>query len=50
MITAYGDPEARPTPTDALDYLEWCREVAAVRRSPPAAPGEFSRRLEGGDG
>jgi hypothetical protein len=50
MITAYGDPEARPTPTDALDYLEWCRGVAAARRSSPAAPEDFSRRLEGGDG
>lgn len=51
MVTAYGDPEARPTPADAVDYLEWCREVAAVRRCPPAvAPGAFSRRLDGGDG
>jgi hypothetical protein len=51
MVTAYGDPEARPTSTDAVDYLEWCREVAAVRRRPPAVgPEAFSRRLEGREG
>jgi hypothetical protein len=51
MVTAYGDPAARPTSTDAVDYLEWCRAVAAVRRRPPAVgPEALSRRLEGGDG
>ena len=26
MVTAYGDPDARPPPSDAVDYLEWCRD------------------------
>ena len=25
LQTAYGDPEADPTPEDVVAYLEWCR-------------------------
>jgi hypothetical protein len=51
MITAYGDPDARPTPGDAVDYLEWCREVRLARRSAPGVvAGTVRRRIEGGDG
>jgi hypothetical protein len=25
MQTAFGDPEAAPTPADVVAYLEWCR-------------------------
>jgi hypothetical protein len=25
MQTAYGDPDARPSPADLVAYLEWCR-------------------------
>ena len=27
MQTAYGDPEARPSADDVVDYLEWCRRM-----------------------
>ena len=27
MVTAYGDPAARPGGADLVDYLEWCREA-----------------------
>jgi hypothetical protein len=37
MVTAYGRPDADPTPADVVSYLEWCRSVhrpaAAHRRS-----------------
>jgi hypothetical protein len=26
MVTAYGDPEARPAPGDVVAYLSWCRD------------------------
>lgn len=26
LVTAYGDPEASPTPADVVAYLSWCRE------------------------
>jgi len=25
METAYGDPDARPTPADIVAFLDWCR-------------------------
>lgn len=25
LLTAYGDPGARPAPADVVAYLEWCR-------------------------
>lgn len=51
MITAYGDADARPTPGDAVDYLEWCRELRVAQRSAPGVEaGTVRRRIEGGDG
>jgi hypothetical protein len=51
MITAYGDPEARPTPSDTVDYLEWCRGVAGPRRTGlDVAARAPRRRGVGGDG
>ena len=51
MVTAYGDPTARPSPSDAVDYLEWCRDEAPTRRSRREVVDESSSRLvEGGDG
>lgn len=26
METAYGDPAARPSATELVDFLEWCRK------------------------
>lgn len=43
MVTAYGDPTARPVPGDAVDYLEWCRDTAPSRVG-PGRPGPRSRR------
>ncbi len=28
--TAYGDPEAPPTPEDVVAYLHWCRDFGRV--------------------
>ena len=28
--TAYGDPEAPPTPGDVVAYLQWCKEFGRV--------------------
>lgn len=33
MVTAYGDPSARPTTADVLGYLEWCRDTDPARRA-----------------
>lgn len=32
MLTAYGDPAAKPTADDLVEYLDWCREMKAVIR------------------
>lgn len=50
MVTAYGDPEARPTPADVVDYLEWCHEVTAARRGARSAAVTVGHRNQGGDG
>jgi hypothetical protein len=51
MVTAYGDPDRRPPPSDVLDYLEWCRRSASDRRSvPDTARGRTRRRGHGEDG
>ena len=26
LVTAYGDPEATPAPSDVVHYLSWCRD------------------------
>jgi hypothetical protein len=31
-LTAYGDADASPTDRDMVDYLAWCRRMAALRR------------------
>ncbi len=28
--TAYGDPEAPPTPEDVVAYLQWCKDFGKV--------------------
>jgi hypothetical protein len=35
MQTAYGDGDAGvlASPGELIDYLEWCRRMAALRRS-----------------
>ncbi len=33
MVTAYGSPEAEPSPADVVSYLEWCRATAPVHRA-----------------
>jgi hypothetical protein len=35
MQTAYGDDDVDPlaSPGELIDYLEWCRRMAALRRS-----------------
>jgi hypothetical protein len=35
MQTAYGDGDADPlaSPRELIDYLEWCRRMAVLRRS-----------------
>lgn len=30
MLTAYGDEGAAPVPSDAVTYLEWCRDWRAT--------------------
>jgi hypothetical protein len=30
MLTAYGDENAAPVPSDAVTYLEWCRAWRAT--------------------
>ena len=30
MQTAYGDPDAGPSPADVVAYLEWCRGFRRV--------------------
>jgi hypothetical protein len=51
MVTAYGDPDGRPPPSDVLDYLEWCRRSESDRRGAPhAATGWTRRRDDGEDG
>ena len=30
LQTAYGDPEAGPSPDDVVAYLEWCRRFRRV--------------------
>ena len=36
LETQYGDPDARPRPTDVVTYLRWCRvQDRLLRRAPP---------------
>lgn len=28
--TAYGDPDAQPTPEDVVAYLQWCKDFGKV--------------------
>jgi hypothetical protein len=44
MVTAYGDPDARPRTEDVISYLEWCRSTdqlvrrgSHLREGPPAS-------------
>ncbi len=34
MVTAYGDPDARPRAADVIAYLEWCRSTRSHGRRP----------------
>ena len=36
MVTAYGSPDATPTRSDVVSFLEWCRATSAAT---PARPG-----------
>jgi hypothetical protein len=35
MVTAYGDPDARPDVDDVVSYLSWCRDEHRRARSAP---------------
>jgi hypothetical protein len=39
MVTAYGDPDARPEAADVVSYLEWCRSTSPQRGSALVAAG-----------
>lgn len=32
--TAFGDPGAAPSACELVDYFEWCRRMASLRRRP----------------
>jgi len=34
MVTAYGRPDAEPTSTDVISFLEWCRATSATASRP----------------
>ena len=48
LVTAYGDPDARPAPEDVVTDLGWCREER--RRSRRGGSGRSNRRLPVGVG
>ena len=33
LVTAYGDPDRDPEPSDVVTYLRWCRQWRALQRA-----------------
>ena len=39
MVTAYGRPDATPTRSDVVSFLEWCRAASAASAPRPGGHG-----------